>query len=58
MLTREEIKKILSESPLFILFSPEEVDKIVDEIFNRYGGGAYAETYSYQTCEGTVCQEI
>lgn len=36
MLTREEIREILSESPFRFLFHEREIDKIVEEIYNRH----------------------
>lgn len=36
MLTKEEIRKILEESPLIVLFSQKEIESIVDDIFQRY----------------------
>ncbi|WP_353684427.1 hypothetical protein V4D30_01155 [Thermodesulfovibrio sp. 3907-1M] len=36
MLTKETIKEIIKESPLIVLFTPQEVENVVEEIYNKY----------------------
>lgn len=37
MLTREKIKAIIEESPLSVLLSKEEMEQIIEYLYNRYG---------------------
>lgn len=36
MFTREFIKETILLSPLAVLFSPEEIEEVVDDIYRRY----------------------
>jgi len=36
MLTKEEIREILSESPFRFLFHEDEIEKMVEQIYNRH----------------------
>lgn len=44
MFTREQIREIIKESPLKVLFSEKEIEDVVEDIFNRYG----TNTNTYQ----------
>jgi uncharacterized protein YpuA (DUF1002 family) len=40
---REQIREIIKESPLKVLFSEKEIEDVVEDIFNRYGANTYQE---------------
>lgn len=35
-MTREEIREILNESPFRFMFEDAEIERIVEEVYNRY----------------------
>lgn len=43
MLTKEQIRGIIKESSLKVLFSEKEIEDVVEDIFNRYGANTYQE---------------
>jgi hypothetical protein len=58
MITREEIRKIIEESSIRILFSDAEKENIVEELYNRYANNnKYINDISdyrykdYENCE-------
>lgn len=48
MLTKEEIKKIIKESALIILFSGQEIEAVVEELYERYGQGKQNQALDYK----------
>lgn len=47
MLTKEEIKKIIKESALIILFSEQEIEAVVEDLYARYGTERSTEKSKY-----------
>lgn len=58
MISKEFIKETILLSPLAVLFSPEEIDEIVEDIYKRYGQQQASEPNHATIADGepTFCK--